>query len=41
MAVGADRYLPLLAFGSGFGVSLLGFGLFLNLYSSSASATST
>ncbi|MCA1855339.1 CHASE domain-containing protein [Massilia oculi] len=31
MAVGADRYLPLLAFGSGFGVSLLGFALFFNL----------
>ena len=38
MAVGADRTLPLLAFGSGFGVSLLGFALFFNLYRSRRAA---
>ncbi|CAN7345188.1 CHASE domain-containing protein [Massilia sp. LjRoot122] len=38
MAVGADRYLPLLAFGSGFGVSLLGFALFFNLVRSRRAA---
>ncbi len=38
MAAGADRYLPLLAFGSGFGVSLLGFALFFNLVRSRRAA---
>ncbi|KFC75740.1 CHASE domain-containing protein [Massilia sp. LC238] len=38
MAAGADRSLPLLAFGSGFGVSLLGFALFFNLYRSRRAA---
>ncbi|KFI08155.1 hypothetical protein JN27_04940 [Massilia sp. BSC265] len=38
MAAGADRYLPLLAFGSGFGVSLLGFALFFILYRSRRAA---
>ncbi|RZA29376.1 MAG: PAS domain S-box protein, partial [Lysobacteraceae bacterium] len=38
MAVGADRYLPLLAFGSGFGVTLLGFALFYNLVRSRRTA---
>ncbi|QOY92942.1 CHASE domain-containing protein [Massilia sp. UMI-21] len=38
MAVGSDRYLPLLAFGSGFGVSLLGFALFFNLVRSRRAA---
>ncbi|BDT59758.1 hypothetical protein MasN3_32520 [Massilia varians] len=38
MAAGTDRTLPLLAFGSGFGVSLLGFALFFNLYRSRRAA---
>jgi len=38
MAVGSDRYLPLLAFGSGFGVTLLGFALILNLVRSRRAA---
>ena len=38
MAAGSDRTLPLLAFGSGFGVSLLGFALFFNLYRSRRAA---
>ncbi len=38
MAVGTERYLPLLAFGSGFGVSLLGFALFFNLVRSRRAA---
>jgi len=38
MAQGSDRYLPLLAFASGFGVSLLGFALFFNLYRSRRAA---
>lgn len=38
MAMGSDRTLPLLAFGSGFGVSLLGFALFYNLYRSRRAA---
>ncbi|MEX5747788.1 CHASE domain-containing protein [Massilia sp. X63] len=38
MAAGADRYLPLLAFASGFGVSLLGFALFFNLVRSRRAA---
>ncbi|SFD20729.1 CHASE domain-containing protein [Massilia yuzhufengensis] len=38
MAVGADRYLPLLAFGSGLGGTLLGFALFFNLVRSRRAA---
>ena len=38
MALGTDRYLPLLAFGSGFGVTLLGFALFFNLVRSRRAA---
>ena len=38
MAAGTDRTLPLLAFGSGFGVCLLGFALFFNLYRSRRAA---
>ncbi|MCC2958504.1 CHASE domain-containing protein [Massilia sp. IC2-477] len=38
MAVGSDRYLPLLAFASGFGVSLLGFALIFNLMRSRRAA---
>jgi PAS domain S-box-containing protein len=38
MAQGSARYLPLLAFASGFGVSLLGFALFFNLYRSRRTA---
>jgi len=38
MAFGSDRYLPLLAFGSGLGVTLLGFALFFNLVRSRRAA---